>query len=256
MKILEEALRILGVPESARSVYADLLENGQSLARSIATRLGMTRPSVYDQLKILEEKGLIVERDIDGKSEFSIRDLADLERLLAIEEEHVVGVKKEFSKAKATLARRKSSSDPKIRFVSGREAIVRAMHDMLWDDHLILKAVWPYNEMIRALGKRELSNFNEKRIRNGLRLQTIWSPPPKKTDEHLFRFGDEGVERRYAPKGFATRMAYTIYGDKVLFVSSAAESYGFIVQSADFAMLSTLQFDLLWKQSKRYVEKV
>lgn len=255
MKILEEALRTLDIPEPARAVYADLLEHGQSLARSIATRLGMTRPSVYDQLNVLVEKGLVAERDIDGKSEFSIRDLSDLERLLALEEERIISIKQAFSQAKATLSRRKSSVDPKIRFVTGREAIVRAMHDMLWDDRLILKAVWPYSEMIRTLGKRELSNFNEKRVRNGLRLQTIWSPPPKKTDEHIFRLGDEGVERRYAPKGFVTKMAYTVYGDKVLFVSSAAESYGFIVQSADFAMLMTLQFDLLWKQSKRYVEK-
>lgn len=41
-------------------------------------------------------------------------------------------------------------------------------------------------------------------------------------------------------------MAYTVYGDKVLFVSSAQESFGFVVHSTAFAHLMSLQFDVLW----------
>ena len=58
------------------------------------------------------------------------------------------------------------------------------------------------------------------------------------------------VLRRYAPKGFAPEMAYTVYGDKVLFVSSAQESFGFVVHSAAFAQLMSLQFDVLWGVSQ------
>jgi hypothetical protein len=44
-------------------------------------------------------------------------------------------------------------------------------------------------------------------------------------------------------------MGYTIYGDKVSFVSSNKEVFGFIVQSAEFAALMKMQFDVLWSQA-------
>jgi hypothetical protein len=46
-------------------------------------------------------------------------------------------------------------------------------------------------------------------------------------------------------------MAYTIYGDKVFFISSSSESFGFSVHSLDFANMMSAQFDLLWSLSKK-----
>jgi sugar-specific transcriptional regulator TrmB len=251
MNILNQALLALEVPLPAREVYADLVAHGSSPARSIAVRTGMTRPSVYDQLNILIGKNLVVERELDGKTAFAIRDVRDIGRFLELEEERLSAIRASFVLEQESLAKRTETVDPKIRFVSGRDAINRAMHDMLWDERLILKAVWPYDEMLRALGAKALAEFNVKRIRSGLRLKTIWSPPPKSGDAHIWKDGDTDVERRIAPNPFAPKMAYTVYGDKVLFVSSAAESFGFVVHSADFATLMSLQFDVLWNVSKK-----
>lgn len=251
MKILEEVLEELDIPTPARAVYADLVTNGASSARAVATRLGMTRPSVYDQLKLLIARGIVAERDTDGRTEFMIRDLSDVERLLASKEERLRDIRQTFAREKASLMKRRMSADPKIRFFRGREAIIVAMHDMLWDERVTLLAVWPYDEMLRALGTKELASFNEKRIRNGLSLRTIWAPAPKKNETSLWKDGDTNVERRYAPNGFAPDMAYTVYGDKTLFVSSAAEAFGFVVQSADFSRLMSLQFDILWSLSQK-----
>ncbi|KKS83544.1 MAG: Transcriptional regulator, TrmB, partial [Parcubacteria group bacterium GW2011_GWA2_43_11] len=59
------------------------------------------------------------------------------------------------------------------------------------------------------------------------------------------------VERRYAKAGQAFRMSYSIYDDKVVFISSAKEAYGFVVQSKEFAELMLMQFELLWSNSKK-----
>jgi hypothetical protein len=45
-------------------------------------------------------------------------------------------------------------------------------------------------------------------------------------------------------------MGYTIYDDKVSFISSEKEIFGFIVQSEEFSKLMKLHFDLFWNISK------
>lgn len=250
-RLLEDVLTALDIPASAREVYSDLMVHGSSSARSVATRLGMTRTSVYDHLKLLIARNLIVERAGDTRAEFMIRDLSDVERLLSHQEERFRDLRQSLYRAKETLVKSHPVADPRIRFLRGRQAIVIAMHDMLWDDRVTLCALWPYDEMIRALGSKELDAFNEKRIRNNLRLRTIWAPAPKEGQPELWRDRDTDVERRYAPVGFAPNMAYTLYGDKVLFISSAAEAFGFVVQSEDFARLMLLQFDAIWGLSAK-----
>lgn len=106
-------------------------------------------------------------------------------------------------------------------------------------------------DTILALGAKNLASFNEKRIRNGSRFRMVWMHAPKKGEAHIWKGGDVGIERRFSPAGFSPKMEYTVYDDKALFVNSAAESFDFVVHSADFAELISLQFDLLWNENKR-----
>lgn len=251
MDIVKKALGTLGFSGASADVYGDLILHGSSSARIIAARLGMTRPSVYDQVKILMKKGLVIERDIEGKTEFAIHDIADLGRLMESEEERIAETREAFDRERDRLSARTGSVEPKIRFFMGREAILGSMHDMLWDETLTLRVVWPYEEMLRALGRDGLLEFDRKRIRNGIRLKTIWTGGCGK--DAIWGKEEWGVERRFALPGFSPTMGYTIYGDKTLFISSAKEAFGFTVTSADFASLMGEQFALLWGMSKSSV---
>jgi hypothetical protein len=44
-------------------------------------------------------------------------------------------------------------------------------------------------------------------------------------------------------------LGYWIYANKVAFLSSARESYGFLIQSEELAQTLTAQFELLWQVS-------
>jgi hypothetical protein len=88
-----------------------------------------------------------------------------------------------------------------------------------------------------------------KRIRHKIGLRSVWTDRPK-GNAHIWQGGDYKVERRYAPRGFTPVMGYSLYKDKVMFVSSHDEYYGFIVHSKDFSKLQSAQFELLWSMSK------
>ena len=57
-------------------------------------------------------------------------------------------------------------------------------------------------------------------------------------------------EVRLAPKGMTWEMGYWIYRDKVAFVSSHHEVFGFVVHSRDFTEMMKAQFEQIWKLSK------
>jgi len=46
-----------------------------------------------------------------------------------------------------------------------------------------------------------------------------------------------------------------MYEDKTIFISSHKETFGFVVQSKDFAELMKAQFDAIWKTSKTMKEE-
>ncbi len=157
MESIARLLRALSVSPNAEAVYLSLLRHGGSTARLIAERLSMTRPSVYDQLKTLIKLGLVSEKSVDGKTEFIISDIDDLEHLAKKKEEELAELRQNVAETKKELGRRLSTTEPKIKFITGKEAILQAMHDMLWDDRVVLQAFWPYESMLEALGAENLS---------------------------------------------------------------------------------------------------
>jgi sugar-specific transcriptional regulator TrmB len=80
---ITSALRRLDLSQSQQAIYLSLLTDGQATARVLAARTGLTRPSVYDQLKSLIGLNLVVELDIEGKAEFAAADIKYLDALLA-----------------------------------------------------------------------------------------------------------------------------------------------------------------------------
>lgn len=249
MDIIDEMLRSLGLVYPARRVYLDIFEHGESPARLIAERLSMTRPSVYDQLKSLTSSGLIGEREKDGKTVFSIHDIDDVPRLL---EEKISTMKQTadaYKKERERLKKKTSTIEPKIKFFEGKEGVLRLYRDLLWESDTLIQTIWPHERMSEVLGEEEIKSFNRKRIKYHIKIQAIW-PHGSKLKRGFWGGEDSGVQRRIAPKGFSWTMQYSIYGDKVAFMSSERELFGFVVASREFAELMRMQFRALWSISK------
>ena len=100
------------------------------------------------------------------------------------------------------------------------------------------------------LGEEILTRFNTRRLQERIRIHALWPHGSKQKNDYIWNGKDDLTERRHAPKDVPFRMGYTIYGDKVSFISSSREVFGFIVQSKDFAELMCSQFKVMWSLSK------
>ncbi len=247
METVTKLLGHLGIGDGAQKIYLSLIRDGQASPRLLSQRTGITRPSVYDQLKVLMTHDLVVELDIEGKAVYAAGDVKRLDAAVRemIEELEVGRV--QFEKELPALLSRTETVQPKIRFFEGKEGVMQLMKDILWHDHFTLHIVWPYKEMLSVLGEDFLLWFNERRMKRGIKVASIWPHALRTSRSHIFTHDGPDVERRYAEKGQIGKMGYLIYKNKVAFVSSGAEGFGFIVESTEFTSLQTMHFENLWQ---------
>ncbi len=250
MEQLTTLLQTLGIGENPSRVYIELLKSGEVSPRFLARRLGMSRPSIYDQIKTLETFGLVDVRELDGKLVVGAADPRVLKRLLALKKEDIGRNEQTLERMLPMLRTRPGAEAPRIKFFEGAEALQVALHDILWTAKSEMLVLWPYEEMLEMLGEEYLRSFNEKRLRQGITMKTIW-PKHSRRHQTVFEGGDRGVVRRYSVAAKGIEMGYTIYEDKVIFISSKRECFGFVVTSHDFATLMRMQFMVLWEMAKQ-----
>lgn len=237
----------------AYQIYMKLLESGASSARTISINLGIPRPSVYGHLKILVQIGLVDECDKDNIKVFQVGNSEKLPQIISEKIKKLEGNLTMAQTLLPTLIKKTKSVEPKIKSYSGPEGIKEILKDLLWNNDIETLTMWPISEMIHLLGKDYLEDLNRKRIRRKISIRGIW-PHNKKVNLKSYPFLGIGPkhlrELRIAPKEMDWNMSYWLYGDKVAFISSHEETFGFVVTSRDFVSLMKSQFELIWKMSK------
>lgn len=247
MEKLTSILTELGLSDFEQTIYLSLLREGQATARMLSARTTITRPSVYDQLKLLRGRGLVVELDIDGKTYFSPTPVETLDILMADRIDRLETGRATLKAALPAILANNNLIQPKIRFFEGRAGLQQLMKDMLWHDHIEILVFWPYTAMLEILGEEFLTWFDERRQKRKITMRTLWPREEKKRVSHIFETDQADVKRRYFKKAQTTSMSYIIYQNKVMFLSSNQEAFGFIVDSAEFVALITMQFEVLWE---------
>ena len=253
MKVLKETFKTLGLSEQCYRVYLCLLEQGSSTARFVAESLSIPRPSVYDALHVLMQKGLVTERTQDNKKHFQIDDVRNIPRLVEDQIQILSQDKYELDQILPKLLQQTVSTQPTIKFYSGAEGVRQVLADMLWHSNTETFSMWPVHEMVELLGVDYFKRLHQRRVARGISVRVLWSAKEKIDWEQLpfLEVGEESLrEARMAPKDMQWSMSYWAYADKVAFIASRQETFGFVIQSRDFVTLMQTQFETIWQLSK------
>jgi sugar-specific transcriptional regulator TrmB len=242
----------LGLSEITQKVFNDLVANGATTASKLADRVGIPRPSVYDHLKILIKNGLVTERKEEYRKVFQIDDVRNIQEMLSDKIRALETEKKQFELSLPSLLQKVVFIEPQIKFYSGKDGMKQVLNHIMLNRNIETVLFWPMSEMMKVLGPEYLKKLNEKRIKRNIFLRAIW-PKDKVLDTNKFPYLKSGEDTlrdlRFAPEGMTWNMGYWLYEDKVAFLSSEKEGFGFVVQSKDFSNLMKLQFEEIWKIS-------
>jgi sugar-specific transcriptional regulator TrmB len=243
----------LGLSEITQKVFNELVSGGPTTARILAENIGIPRPSIYDHLKILQSKGLVTERKEEYKKIFQVDDLRNVQELLNDKIKQLQAESKSLDVSLPSLLEKMPYAEPQVKFYTGREGMKQVMNHIMLNRDIETALLWPMSEMMKVLGPDYLRELNDKRVKRNIKVRAIW-PEDKVLDTEDYPYLKSGKEMlrtlRLAPKGMSWNMGYWLYDDKVAFLSSKKEGFGFVVQSKDFVGLMKSQFEEIWKISK------
>lgn len=251
--MIDTTFEKLGLHDEETKALMFLLENGEQTAGTLAKKTGISRPSLYGFLKNMRTIGLVIESQKNGVKTFSA---SSEEKILSIVNNRIHELengKTDIKKVFSLLQKGGVARSPKFQIFEGKKGIQEAMRDMLLYQHMETKAYWPIKAMVKVLGEEFFSEFNRQRIRRNIYTRAIW-PESERLDIKTHPFLGVGEkflrEIRVAPKEIDFEMGYWIYENKVVFLSSVKESFGFIVESMELVEMLSSQFEMIWKTSK------
>lgn len=254
MSKLQRSLEILGVEAGAAGVYEYLLLNGGFQVGRLSKLLGVPRTTLYTQLAKLLELSLVRESVRKGVKTYVAESPDSITRLFARRQGIIQEQSKVFSELLPELRNksRLTSSAPRLSIFEGKTGLENVLNDMLMYADLETCSVWPIAKMIRTLSPEFFKYHNKERIRRNIYTRAVW--PVKEAvsvaDFPFLGWGPEFKrEIRLAPSQMSYALGYWIYSNKVAFLSSIEEGYGFIIQSQELVDTLMAQFEMLWSAS-------
>ncbi len=233
---ISAALRRLDMSDSEQVIYLSLLREGRATARLLADRTGLTRPSVYDQLKKLIALNLVVELDVEGKAYFAAGDIKHLDALLGDRIDRLEQSRQFLLEALPDIEAGLDTVVPKSRFFEGEDGLKQLMKDLMWHDGVLVEATWNDTEIKKIYDGAFLRWWNERRTARKIKITWLCPKGSKKTATPDFYNSslDTIVPTSHAKEPLMTRL---VYATKVACISSQNEAFGFIVESGEFKKL-------------------
>jgi len=251
--MLDKTFAELGLSPTHFRVYNSLLSEGPSSAKQLAERLDIHRPTIYDYLKGLIQKGLVMERFEESKKMYQIDNPQQIARLLDEKIEYLTREKKVVEVELPRLIHKTASIDPTFKFYSGQEGVKQALQQIVYSGEKEVLVMYSIEDAVHLLGHQNMLDINEKRVKNRMYGRGIWAytRKVKKLNEQYNRLGQDSMrEVRMAPKEMAElKMGYWLAGHTAAFISTKREAYGFVIRSRDFADFLRTQFEMVWRNS-------
>jgi HTH-type transcriptional regulator, sugar sensing transcriptional regulator len=264
--MISDIFESFGLKEEEAKIWLALLDFGPRRAGDLAKLMSQPRPTVYGYLERLMAAGLVTQ-SVSGGIKLFVPEPPEKIRLLYKRKIEELRTREKSLDGMIRALDKRSGLNllrPRMHFFEGREGIESALEDMLkMPAGSVTLSFWPIRAALEVTSVEFFRYHNTERIRRDIYTKGIW-PRAQAIDirKHPYLGWGEEFKRelRYAPEDVDATMGYWIYGNKVIFISSRAESYGFIMESAELAQMMSVQHRLVWNISepipfdKKYVQ--
>lgn len=254
---INQSLKQINCTDNEINTFLAVLNKKEGTAVvQLSRELNLPRPTIYGHLNSLAEKQLIRKALVESGSRFYTE---DLETIMQIFDERSQNILKAKKSLKENLKSQNNSSyQPKFTIYDNSNSaesifndIIRTGEETYW--------FWSAEEMVKTISPDVFESFNQKRIERNIRLNVLW--PEKKTvdlNENIF-LGSSNLkeslrEIKILPENIDFTMGYGVYGNKVAFISSQRENYGYVIDSKELSETMKNHFDYFWKISKKYAK--
>lgn len=253
--MIHEIFSALGFREEEANVYLSLLDTGPITAGRLARITGLARPTLYGYLDRLRDGGLVTEGQRGTVKTFTAEPAETLEALMQKRVGEMNARHEALRSMIPELSKRgvRNLMKPRLSYFAGSEGLRTVLEDVLDYRDTEMVCFWPMDSIIEAAGAGFLESYSRKRIERKITMRALWPESHQdsfRAHPFLGHGGEFLCEVRIAPPHPDFTMGYVCYADKVCFISSRLESFGFIMQSNEMAKTIKVQHRLIWNMSE------
>jgi HTH-type transcriptional regulator, sugar sensing transcriptional regulator len=243
---IKQKLEEIGLSGKKADVYLAILQLDKATVVQIAKKAQIKRPTTYDILEDLINKGLVSQTFAGKKRFFYAEPPEALKSLLKKQEEKVDQLLPEL-----TSLFNITPHKPKIRYFEGREGLRQIYEEILKMEAKEQFYFGSTKEMTDVLGREYLEAWVKRRIKAGIISHAIRI----KSKEMPIKEWGAGKEFTRYLKFFPTDIKeditnLIIFDNKIAIVSALAESYGLIIESKELATTLKYIWKIVWTSSK------
>ncbi|RLE38999.1 hypothetical protein DRJ17_02285 [Candidatus Woesearchaeota archaeon] len=236
------ALEEFGLEPREAKIYVKLLELGQATASQLAKSLEILRPTVYDILDKMIQKGIVSYSISSGRKVFAAVEPGVLEQLL----ENKKRILEEFIPELKSISKI-SKFKPLVETYIGVKGLKTIYDDMLTVKEDIYH-IFNYEEYVKLFHLFFIKNFIKKRIEKGIWFRAIVNKIKEKelerSDPKLLR------EIRTLQMLEDFKMAIVIYGKKSGFFTFTETPMGIVIENELITHSFKVLFNYLWQRGK------
>jgi len=100
------------------------------------------------------------------------------------------------------------------------------------------------------LGPRYLRQWIQRKAKKGIRDKGLRTKKEELKEELFSEQKKYLREIRYTPMEILVGASLSIYDQKVAFITSSKESFGFVIESTEFSQMMKNIFNLVWNMSQ------
>ncbi len=251
---MNKILHALGLKDEEIKAFETLLKYPGQPISFIAKKAGIPRVSMYGYINNLFNTGVVSESMKNGVKIFYPCNDAHIITIFNSKIKELSEIKETISPTFLAIKKENFEKLPQYEYFDGVDGLKKILFDIVLYKNITTYAYWPINSIVNNLGKEFFEIHNTERIKNNISVHAIW-PEHGTVSAETFPYlaGSKETQRelRIAPPGVDFMMGYWIYGNKVVFISSKEECFGFVIESKEFSEMMLSQFNIIWDMSHK-----
>ena len=249
--MLENYLSDLGLSPKESQAFLASLSLGAFTVQELSRKTGIPRTTTYNQLKSLQEKGLVSEHIKKGRRFFSAQSpdrlLNNLRQQKRVLENREKKLKEIMPELKGLLQISKTRHG--VEFFEGKAGIKAMQDDILNFGNLAsIEELVPIDQAHQLFPPHKRDHRH--RLRKAL-SKTVQRVIYTSENGKILAPKGQRVKRRFlSPDSFPLSCEINIYGQKVSMVTFADKPKGLILESGEIAESFRAMFYSIWKNSE------
>lgn len=230
-----------GLDEQRAEIYLAVLSLGETTASELAKKMNAGRTTMYDNLRVLEERGYIQTIRQGKRKVFIPLHPKELYKRIEGQKDQLKDLLPDFLSLYAD-----KSSHPFVQLFSGPLASREIFEDILNVTKKEYIYFSPPKETIKTVDRSYMAKWVERRIKKGIRSRSLRVPSKEVKDERFQAHPQLLREVRYLHGAMDLKSTIYIYEHNVAVISTASEASAFIIHSPDLAYSFRQIFEFLW----------